>query len=45
MSLPAAMANIENTRTLTDGMIQGTKQISDMLDETKKEVELLKTMV
>ena len=45
MSFPAAMANIENTRTLTDGMIQGTKQISDMLDETKKEVELLKTMV
>ena len=39
------LANIENTRTLTDGMIQGTKQISDMLDETKKEVELLKTMV
>ena len=39
------LANIENTRTLTDGMIQGTKQISDMLDETKKEIELLKTMV
>ena len=39
------LANIENTRTLTDGMIQGTKQISGMLDETKKEVELLKTMV
>lgn len=39
------LANIENTRTLTDGMIQGTKQISSMLDETKKEVELLKTMV
>ena len=39
------LANIENTRTLTDGMIQGTKQISGMLDKTKKEVELLKTMV
>lgn len=39
------LANIENTKSLTDGMIQGTKQVSAMLDETKKEVEVLKTMV
>ena len=35
----------DEIKNLAAGTEQGTKQISDMLDETKKEVELLKTMV
>lgn len=39
------LANIENTRTLTDDTIEGTRKVSALLDEAMQEVDVLKTMV